>query len=227
MPVPFRSHRLLAAGAALALTASFLVVGGAPAGAVTYPPIVVSKTTAHSGTDHGDSIDESGAGCSGQGVTGVVMWLAQGVVADSEPIGTNVVGTGNSALPDGEGNWSGTKDIPGGSNLALPAGQYTLRTACYQGDFVDFVYAGVVITINGDQESHHHYQRSGFHHDDGRRIHDHHGDHLHRGRAGLRGGRQSHVHGLATAHRLPPVAVRPAAVLQPEAVAGPDRRDQL
>jgi hypothetical protein len=152
MSAVFRSRRLLATGAAVALAASFVVAGGAPAGAVTYPPMTVSKTTAHSGSDHGDSIDETGSGCTGTSTTQVTLYLATGVVADDQPLTTDLTAFGYAAAPDLAGDWSGTYSVSGGGAGVLPAGQYTLRTGCYDGLTLSFVYAGVVITINGDAE---------------------------------------------------------------------------
>ena len=153
MPAVFRPSRLLAALATVALAASFLVVGGSSVSAVvTHPPLTVSKTTAHSGLDHGDQIDESGDGCTDEAATSVIMYLATGVVADDQPIDTDLTAFGFSAAPDDSGHWSGVFTVTGGSpESVLPAGQYTLRTECEAGISQLFIYAGVVITINGDE----------------------------------------------------------------------------
>jgi hypothetical protein len=151
MPVPFRSPRLLAAGAVVALAASFLVAGGSPASAITYPPMTVNKVTAHSGEDHGDMIDESGSGCNnGESTGSITMNMATGVVADDQPIDTDLTDNsfGATVVPDGD--WSGVYSVQGGPGNALPSGQYTLRTECSFGA-TNFLYAGVVITINGEE----------------------------------------------------------------------------
>jgi hypothetical protein len=146
-------RRVTSAGALLAVVATLTLVAGTQlAGAVTYPPLTLSKTTAHSGTDHGDSIDVSGAGCDPNTGDSVVVYLAKGVVADSSPLDTALTGSANSALPDGAGNWSTGLTIPGGG-FPLASGQYTVRAGCYDHtDVIDnaaIVYAGVVIVING------------------------------------------------------------------------------
>jgi hypothetical protein len=153
MPVLTRTRRLLAGGTALALAASFVgVAAGSVAAAPLHPPLTVSKIVAHSGTDHGDQIDESGSGCTGEQTSSVIMYLAKGVVADSEPIDTDLTAFGYEAAPDDAGDWTGVYSVQGGGVGALPAGKYTLRTECELGITPLFIYAGVVITINGDAE---------------------------------------------------------------------------